>query len=54
MGCHVVAGTQNFNFNTETVFVIAVLVPTLSIWGLGALVAGLGAVALRRLRLRSP
>jgi hypothetical protein len=54
IGCAVASGTQNFNANTDSIFAGAVLVPALSIWGLGALVVGLGALALRRLRLRPP
>jgi hypothetical protein len=53
MGFCVVPGGEDINTIVETVFVNAVAVPTVSVWGLGALFVGLGALALRRLRLRS-
>jgi hypothetical protein len=53
VGCLVAAGTDNFNANTDSIFASVVAVPTLSLWGLGALVVALGAWALRRLRLRA-
>jgi hypothetical protein len=51
-GCIVPAGVENIDTATETILFSAVAVPTLSLWGLGALVAGLAAVALRRLAAR--
>jgi hypothetical protein len=53
VGCHVPAGVTNFDMLTETISESAAI-PTLSIWGLGALAVGLGALALRRLTLRPP
>ncbi len=49
VGCFVAAGTVNLNANTDSILAGAVVVPTLSLWGFGALAAALGAVALRRL-----
>ena len=49
VGCHVAPGGVNFDTLTETISASTVAIPTLSIWGLGALLAGLGALALRRL-----
>jgi hypothetical protein len=53
ISCAVVPGGEDINTNVETVSVYVAEVPTMSIWGLVALVAGLGALALRRLRWRS-
>jgi hypothetical protein len=50
--CSVAPGGINFDTKVETVTASAVVIPTLSLWGLGALVAGLGALALRRLCAR--
>jgi len=47
IGCFVPAGTQNVNVNDDAVLGASTAgVPTLSVWGLIALAAGLGAVAL--------
>ena len=51
--CSVVPGGQDIDTLNTFVVADAVTIPTLSIWGLGALVTGLGALALRRLGLRS-
>ena len=51
--CSIPFGGQDIDTLVQAVFVNAVAIPTLSVWGLGALVAGMGALALRRLRLRS-
>jgi hypothetical protein len=53
VGCHVPSGGTNFDNLTETISA-STAIPTLSIWGLGALAVGLGALALRRLTLRPP
>ena len=52
VGCGLLFGGMVIETNTETVSVSPPTIPTLAVWGLGALVAVLGAVALRRLRLR--
>ena len=49
VGCLVPAGTDNINANTDSIFASAVAIPTLSLWGLGALAVALGAWALRKL-----
>jgi hypothetical protein len=50
IGCTVPAGNNNFNLTTHSIVAGSpVAVPTLSLWALGALVAGLGGSALRRL-----
>jgi IPTL-CTERM motif len=48
--CMIVAGGQDIDTTEILVLANTVGIPTLSIWGLGALVTGLGALALRRLR----
>jgi hypothetical protein len=53
VGFCVVAGGQDIDTNVETVTPASVVtIPTLSIWGLGILFVGLGALALRRLAQR--
>jgi hypothetical protein len=55
VGCHVPKGAHVYLDFTETITAsTAAAIPTLSPWSLGALAAGLGAMALRRLTLRSP
>jgi hypothetical protein len=49
--CSIVAGGQDIDTLLTEVIGNTVAIPTLSIWGLGALVVGLGALALRRLRV---
>jgi IPTL-CTERM motif len=51
--CSIVAGGQDINTNVEVVSVNTVAVPTLSIWGFVALAVVLGALTLRRLRVRA-
>jgi hypothetical protein len=51
--CFLPAGSEDFDTVETIVTVNVAAVPTLSSWGLCALVAGLGALALRRLRLPS-
>jgi|GEM_PF-4036427 len=52
VGCRLLFAGRAIETNTETVSVSPPTIPTLAVWGLGALVAVLGAVALRRLRPR--
>lgn len=50
VGCHVPKGAHVYLDLTETITAsTAAAIPTLSTWALGALAAGLGALALRRL-----
>lgn len=50
--CTVPAGGSAILTEVDTITAAAVLVPTLSLWGLGALAVLLGALALRRLSAR--
>ncbi|HVT59326.1 MAG TPA: IPTL-CTERM sorting domain-containing protein [Thermoanaerobaculia bacterium] len=55
VGCHVPPGTKLYDSLTERIAArTAATIPTLSVWALGSLAAGLGALALRRLRPRPP
>jgi IPTL-CTERM motif len=49
--CSIVAGGQDIDTLYTAIVANTIAIPTLSIWGLVSLVAGLGALALRRLRV---